>query len=404
MQRVCAGVLGAVLWLRVGVDLVAEVPLGPLSLGRWMGLMTAAALLITFVALGLRDPRQRALSPSLRVALGVFAVGVALAAIRASSPLASLRFVALALTPWLCFAVGRGSAGARDVDGWARGLLVVAAVPLGADAWAWWMDEWQVVNGIPRLVGAYSDPHPHATALWVFSTAACWTALRERGPWRWGALVVLGMSGVALALTWVRTVQLMAVIAVAGWAIHQRRWAPLVALGVAAAVALGVSPTLRGRFADALLPVQVLMGEGDLQAFGSHRGHIWSDVVAGMIERGPLAWLGGLGAGFERTLHRNLDPHSDLLSLWVQGGLAALLGWVAAVVATAVRAGPKGSVERSFAVALMASTLVAAAASNDVWNHALLCAWTWALWGALQEHPGTGGSGQRDGQVVVESA
>ena len=364
----------------------------------FLALMTALA-----AGLMLRDPRHRRFEPGLLAGLVAFGCGGVLALVSALDAASALRYLALAVGPWLFFVVGRG-AGPLAVDVWARGLIVAALVPLGVDLWSWWNGDWMGVNALPRLVGAYSDPHPHATALWVFGCASVWVGCRERGAWQWLAVGVGLVAVAALWLVWVRTVQAMVVVAALVGFAHQRRWRWVLGTCALVALALGLSSTLRERFSDLVMLGQAVGGESNLKTFGSNRGHIWMDVGQGMWESGPMGWFFGLGAGAERTLHRSLDPHSDVLSLWVQGGVCAATGWILAIGSAARGAGARDSWQRSVSVAVAASVLLAASVSNDVWSHLLLVWWTWAVWGALQQQPRTGSGSERDGEVVIEPA
>ena len=115
MQRACTWLVGGLLWVRVGVDLVADIPVGMTSVGRatsmtCLALMTALAVGLTF-----REPRHRRFDRGLSVGLVAFALGGALALGAALDLSSALRYLALAVGPWLFFVVGRG-AGPRAVD------------------------------------------------------------------------------------------------------------------------------------------------------------------------------------------------------------------------------------------------------------------------------------------------
>jgi hypothetical protein len=135
----------------------------------------------------------------------------------------------------------------------------------------------------------------------------------------------------------------------------------LAALGSIAAVG-----ALRSRFADVLAVLTWTPPEGGWEALGSFRVAIWTDAVTGWVAQGPIVVILGRGLGGQMGLHRHLDPHSELLSLLFQVGVAGtlvylgLLGWLArALLRSEHRHAP-------LALGLLVGAAVVGLVGNDV--------------------------------------
>lgn len=387
--------------MAIGLGLVARVwlDLAP-GLGLpWLAAPLSALLLILVaVAVDWRDPAALVREEPWAAA---FAVVIGLAAIRSDDP---LYWTGLLLGPPLLL-VAAGQAGVEAGRTWAGWVAAAAVVPVvwALVAWVAGQPAEHVVNGYPRLLGGYGSPHAHATALVAFAAIGLWWTRDPRVEVSRLAWVALGVVGALMLATWVRTALGMVAVACAVVAARNGRWRELGGATALAVVVVAVVPGLRDRFGELAAALAGRPPTGGWGAFGSFRGTIWVDAWRSFLEHGPLAVGAGLGLGAHQGLHRDLDPHSDLSSLWFQAGLLAPVTWLGMVGHAARRAlrGP----DRAFgevAAALAVAMVVAAPFSNDVLPRATLTWWAFAALGSAKGRSGALAGSRTRGHTMTE--
>lgn len=406
MERRRTAVIGAALVLRVALDLagVGGVPTVPV-----------AGALVAVVALAAGNDLFAGIRHRSSAAIAGFAGILVLSALRTDT--LSPYWLGLYLSPFVVYLAAR-SVQREAAWRWTWMVGAVATVPLLLDllALATGQPADHVVNGYPRLLGAYANPHSHAVALAVFASIGLLWLEVETDRMRGVGAALLVVSLAFLGLTWVRTAMLMLAVHTAVFLALRRRW-PWLAVGAGlAVVAFLASPGLRDRFGDLVAVLSGTAPEQGWGAVGSWRFAIWQDAVAKFSETGR--WLTGLGLGAHHTLHKDLDPHSEVLTLLFQAGVLAPALWYLALgtaVAEAVAGRGQDGSNRAMAfgdhaIAWGIAIGLAAPISNDVLPRMTLVWWVFAGLGAsargvgstLHDQPGSEGGGQRDGQVVVD--
>lgn len=370
-------ILAAAVPLRLLLDLLwwVETPLG--SPGR----AGSGVLFGIFVAIALirwRRVVQHPLTPAL---LGVSAA-IGIGAARAARPADALLYGLHLGTPvaWLA-ALWAAPPPRGTLTAW----VASAAVPVGIGVVALLAGQpsAHVLHGWPRLLGGYGNVHTHAGVMALVSVTA-W-GLGRRHPW--ARAVALG-AGICLGATFVRTAWLWAAVSIFAILVATRRWR-----WVGGAVVLGLGAALAsGRLGDVFSVLTLTPPPGGWGATGSFRGRIWADSVARFLESSPGAVIWGRGLGGHLGLHRHMDPHSELLSLWFQLGLVGVIAHGAWAVAASVllwRRARAGSVHAVLALGLLVGSVLTAPLSNDWLTRASAVLWVWGVVGlALIEPPG----------------
>jgi len=377
--------LSLVVPFRVGLDWLWWVP-GPAGLS--LGQAASGALLIFVAASAASGWRRIAVHPHRWLWVALLA-WIVIGAFRAPSTLGALTYGTHLALPvlWLA-ALAAHPLQTRVVASW----VAIAGVPMvaGLGFAALGQPDAHVLHGWPRLVSGYGNVHTHAGVAVVVLISAGGLRLAGR---RWAAAVMLA-AVVCLALTFVRTAWLWAVLSAVGLALARRRWR-----WVAVAVFVGALLLLAsGRFTDV---VAVLLGTappGGWHAVGSFRGHIWSDSLASFWRGGAGdRWL-GRGLGGHLGLHRHLEPHSGVLSLLFQLGPIGVVLWAAwgAVTLRALWGRAAEDTEHGWVAAvafgLLLGALATAPLSNDWLARVTVQAWVWGAVGVAmaREPAGTG--------------
>jgi hypothetical protein len=359
-----ARVAVAARWLALGLvparlclDAAWAVELRPgLTLGQALG----SALALAALAVAAAD--VRALPPPARWVLGVVGGAVIVGAARAPSLSVAVSNALHLLAPFAVWAVARAAAEPAVVSVWRR----VAWLPVGVSlaAWAAGQRGEVVLQGWPRLVGWYANVHSHAAAMAVIGASAGLAALAS-GRRRELPLAVASLA--CLALTFVRGGVLFVVVALLAGA-PRSRW---VRVG-AAALVVGSLAVVADRWADLWSLATLEPPAAGWGALGSHRGRIWAESVAAFLSEPVGVQLLGRGLGGQYGLHRHLDPHNELLSLWFQLGPLGPVAWCAALVAAWRAARGEGAGE---ARGLLAGAAVLALVGNDVLYRPTLAWW-----------------------------
>ncbi len=288
--------------------------------------------------------------------------------------------------------------------GSARRWVAAAAIPVGVGLLAALTGQpaEHVLHDWPRLLGFYGNVHTHAALMAVVGVTAGVVAV---GGTRWAGAVALG-AVVCLTLTYVRTAWLWAALGclAAALAVAPRRgaWTAVVVAGGLGALAMMLAS---GRMTDLVSVITLTPPEGGWAAIGSSRGRIWAESVSTFLEQArPLdVWI-GRGLADHTGLHRHFDPHSDVLSLWIQLGLVGLAAWglwMAVALRDLWRLATTASPRRIVAVAALGTlvgALLTAPLSNDWLTRASAVMWVWALAGAA--HRGSANPDRRTSEAL----
>ncbi len=380
MSETWTRVLGAALCVRVVLDWspVAVVP----------GLRSAAsgAVLLALVVVLARHAgriRGHALLPW----IGLFTVLVLGNALRATSD--PLRWIALYLGPWLVL-YGASLAPVSAWWRWSR-LLLWTFVP--AAAWGVWGIATDapsdfVLNGYPRLLGAYENPHGHAVmlVLWA-SVGVLWAERRAESAVLGAAVAVTAV--LLLGFTWVRTAMLMLAIQLGVFFLLRRQRVPILLGGLGVFAAFAVSSGLRERFSDVLALMTGHPPAGGWGAIGSHRVDIWREVLTPFLDGGPSNVVMGQGLGAHHSFHKGLDPHSEFITLWVQLGVLGPLLWFGSLArgGLVLLATPKRNALQCFALSWVVALTLTAPLSNEILNRVTFGWWIWAAMGFALSSP-----------------
>ncbi len=194
-----------------------------------------------------------------------------------------------------------------------------------------------VLHGYRRLLGGYQNIHNHALVMLCFSML--FIAVFQSAPRRvvrWSALVLVGISVVAIYFTYTRTGLL-------GWAVSlltvllvQGRFRLVGASVLAGSIFVLFDADVQDRFGDLLAVFDPDVVSTDRQALGSGRWGLWSWSMQEYLNRPVGDVLMGLGLGghrlttldWSRAFHRvglTLDPHNDYLLLLYQMGPLGVL-------------------------------------------------------------------------------
>jgi hypothetical protein len=355
----------AVLPLRIGLDLLWWVELGPFSLPQ------LGSGLLGLGLLGVVLSRFRRLGPWAGLLLAWLLV-LGLGALRAEGLLVALRYGLQLAIPALWVAA---LASDDELDWpvawtWAPALPVACSLGLLLAG----QPNDHVLHGWPRLIGAYGNLHTHAASMAVFLATLAPLAWLQRSS---GTGALAGGACLCLLATWVRGSWLWAALSLSWWLLT--RWRAL-SWGLLLAVPVGLYAA-RERWTDLWALLTLTPPEGGWEALGSWRIRIWTDSLAQFLA-GPSGdlWLGrGLGGHF--GLHRHLEPHSDWLSLLYQLGPAGLLLWLGANVALLWALRRSHHPLAPLAFGLLGSALLVALVTNDLLFRPTPLWWTYGVVG-----------------------
>jgi len=324
MDKTLGALLLAALITRGGLDLLwwAAIP-GVRSLGA-----VVSALLIAVFVMVVGVSRSQ-VSRTLALPMAAFTILVAGAFTRGPGGwVDALRWSLLYLGP---LAFGAAVLVARPTPKmWVRGILIAGSIPLGASLFllASGQPHELVLHGYPRLVGPFKNHHNLAVMASGVGLVSLFGAMEERGPWRWWA-VAMGIGwAVCLYFTYVRTCWILVAGSVAVWLLLEKRWTWLAVAALTAAVSLGLSPTLQERFSDIGHVLSGVPPQEGWGAIGSSRVHIWTDSFANFALGGLPSLAFGDGLGGHMGLHKDLDPHSEYLTLLYQFGVAGPVAYL----------------------------------------------------------------------------
>ncbi len=375
-ERVCA-LLALCVPIRIALDWLWPLPgVGPISVSAAI----TGGMTLGFGGLVALRWRTVATHP-LRVPLALFAGALVVGLLRADRLDSGVAYALHLGAPgvWLLALHAWWTPGRPQPAHWI-GIGVVPVIA-GLALWVAGQPSDHVVNGWPRLLGLYSDMHPHAVVMAMLVVGAGGSALAEAEPWRragWSALAV-GAS-LCLLATWVRTPLLMAAVGTLAWLAARGHYRALGVFAASALAAVVTVPALRRRFSDVVSVLSGAPPEGGWGAIGSWRGRIWADSAQTWWEGGVVDVLVGRGLGEHVGLHRHLDPHSEWLSLLAQVGVIGFVAWqvwMGAALVTLWRR--RTSPEASLAFAWLLSAWLTAALSND-WI--VRTSAVWLAWGA----------------------
>lgn len=362
------------LWLvplRLAADLAWAVRLP----GGWSGSQLAGGALALVALVAAAPTLGRIPGRPVAAAAGIL---LAVGAARASSwPAAAANALHLA-APFGVWALGFTAGRPAIEDTWRR----AAWAPLLASAAAAPFVGPVVLDGWPRIVGAYGNLHGAATASAVVAASAWLAAPRApRGPTV--ALALLATALLAGTLVRGPVVFLLAALVLGGTS----RWHR----AAAAALALASGGLVASRGSDLGAIVTGTPPPGGWGALGSHRLRIWGEATATFLSGPPLDVVVGRGLGGQLGLHRHLDPHQELLSLWFQLGVAGPLTWIAAGLLAARAAGPGP------ARGLVLATGLLSLLGNDVLYRPSLLWWVAGAAGLAAGARAVGGTPSPDG-------
>ena len=347
--RVLLGVLVA----RQLLDLVAIVGQGPSQ-------VASVALIAVLAGLGARWGRRPPTDLAAPAVLFLLAVGVG--ALHPTSLTEAARLGLLYASPVLVGWVAWSLAPRPEAVAGAVCLGAVVPVTTSAVALALGQQHALISHGYPRLTGLYANHHTLALTATLTALLATWLATRRSGALRVGLLGLAAVALITAGATWVRTAAVFVAAVVLLWGLFERRWGALAAVALAGLGAVAISSSIRDRLGDILAVLTLTAPEQGWAAVGSWRGAIWRDSLAAFVDRGPLAWVGGVGLGGHLTLWaKPLDPHSEPLALWYQLGVAGPLTWVAVHATTARRL---WTGDRRFALALLLGAFASCWISN----------------------------------------
>ena len=347
----------------VGLLLAAQLVFRPVLALTASDLAFAAAFAAAAAALALsRRESGGSLPPALVVGAGLFVIGACVSQFRGDTPAAALgvtgRFVVLTLAWfWLATLVLRRAAHVQAaVACWVAsvGLSGVAAIaqlfrgdviPNTDAAWGRMTGMAQHVND---LGGSAAVALPAAVALALAPGLG-----RGRR-----VLAIAAASAIASGLVLSGSVgsMLAAVCGLAVAAVAARRKAAFVAAGVLVAGATAVTSRLQSAELSTTLPDRIDSVTSPSGTFHERLdvfGAAWTRIVAD-----PLV---GHGFGFDPRLPGSELPdliHNAFLSVWYQGGLAAVAG-LAVICAVTIRSGVRavrgatGEAERLLAASLL---------------------------------------------------
>jgi hypothetical protein len=394
MDRYIGALLLAALLARGGLDLVWWMKLpGGVSLGAGV----SAAMILAFYVIVARSWKK--VPKELGIPVTLFCLLVLGASFRGPGGMNvdAVRWVFLYTGP-LLFGAAVMTVRAHP-ERWTRAVLVAALIPV---LWALILlgagqRQELFLHGYYRLLGPFKNHHTLAVLTSGVGTVAVYAFFREKGPWKWLAVATGLGCAVALFYTYVRTSWLLVAGFVAIWLLLEKRWklAGLGALVVVAAFLL--SPTLRDRFSDVGNLLTRTAPEGGWASLGSWRVHIWTDSFQNFAAGGWSSFVFGNGLGGHMVLHKNLDPHSELLALLYQLGIAGPLVYLWLFGAAAHLSWKRRSPLGRYVIALAVMTAATCLISNDFLGRATFSWWFWAAVGLAWAEPAEGlGDGRNE--------
>jgi O-antigen ligase len=227
-------------------------------------------------------------------------------------------------------------------------LLVINHLQDLPASWLW--HSTVQAKGNQRIVNSLLLSIAAVLAMW-FATQSTRTAGRAA----WIGLAALTALGLALQdrRSGMLTLPLLLlVLALASQPDTRRRLGLALLVAVAASLAWLAADGVRARFAEGLLELRQYESSDAVATSWGQRVRM-VEVTLQMVRERPLLghgvgswellWQQRISPG--TLLHGNNTPHNDYLLLAQQGGLVALLAWLACVLAAvqaAVRAGPAG--------------------------------------------------------------
>lgn len=328
------------LGLRPLVDAAVYVQAGGLTLGTLWGAGLIVSLGVYWLVRGIRPP---VIGRSWLIPLG-FALAYVLATLwrlgLSSGDLSSAisncvkiaSFVLVALT---CEQIASSAHGQRMIVRAGILMAVLSVVVIGI---AISRNEYGIAYYTTRVRQSLGQsPHGYAS-LAVLSSTFVWIAAMRYRP-RWPGIVLAGLLGVSVALSFVRTTFLAFVLVAAWflvWSARTRRvTAALSALAVVASVA-GILYAFRDVVARRLADLNFLSsgGEAPLLA-GSGRVGIWDAVLHSATSSRAAFLLGQGSAASSRVTMAVADgawSHNDYLEFLITGGVGVLILYTATVV------------------------------------------------------------------------
>lgn len=277
-------------------------------------------------------------------ALLIYLVVLALSAVRSLDIRIALEILAKHMSPFLILFLV--TALFKRPEDWKRVVTLLSLVglaPLMSSAWHLLTGQMSSVSlaGLNRLQGGYENLHNQAHMMLILTTLyTFWYFYLPPGWWKRGALVAAGAAALFLFLSYVRTPLLgLALFAVLFPAL-ERKWAYVVAVGVAGAVGVAVSDTLAQRLTDILLVFAPDDHTVDFLRLGSGRVGIWTVSMSNFLSRPVLDLVLGVGLGGDLAMVQSyvdqyrssrggtLNPHNDYLTLLYQLGPVSVLCYV----------------------------------------------------------------------------
>jgi len=327
--RLEAGVLLLVL-VRPSLDLFADRTLASYH-GVALNPASVFAVLVIAVGTPYMIERWRLLrrAPSIYPYLlfaGIAVIGVSVAAATGPAVTEWMRLCAVLVTYALAYlAVNSPAAVARLLAAIVASAVVPAAVGIGQ----WATNSTQSIGDLHRANGTFLQPDPYGIYLAVATVAALALVFAARGPWRWPALAVGAMTGMALVLSYTRTGWVMVVLGALVLGIARYR-VLLVLVPLAIVIAFVALPGVHSRVQSVNQQQEVQYGTGD--SFHT-RVQLWRQNLP-KAEQKPLTGL-GLGSIVQET-DTSAHVHSDYVRALVETGLFGFLAFVWLLLSAAV--------------------------------------------------------------------
>lgn len=277
-------------------------------------------------------------------ALLTYVIVLSLSAVRSGELRAALEIMAKYMSPFLILFLVTDYF--RRPEGWRKvmGLFaLVGLVPVSLSVYHLLTGQMSQVAlaGLNRLLGGYENLHNHGHMMLMLAIVyTFWAFYLPRGWLRWAAFGLAGAAALCLYFSYVRTPLLgLAVFAIV-FPIMERRWTLLGLVVTAGAVLVLSSETMRQRFIDLLLLLDVGDVTLDRSRLGSGRVGIWQSSVEEFLKLPVLDIVLGAGLGghwamvqsyvdqYRSSRGGTLSPHNDYLSLLYQLGPVAVICYV----------------------------------------------------------------------------
>jgi O-antigen ligase len=237
-----------------------------------------------------------------------------------------MRLCAVLVTYALAYlAVNSPAAVARLLAAIVASAVVPAAVGIGQ----WATNSTQTIGDVNRANGTFLQPDPYGIYLAVVTVAALALVFAARGPWRWLALAVMAMTGMALVLSYTRTGWVMVVLGALVLGIARYRLL-LVVVPLAIAIAFVALPGVHSRVQSVNQQQELQYGTGD--SFHT-RVELWRQNLP-KAQQKPLTGL-GLGAIVQES-DSSAHVHSDYVRALVETGVFGFLAFVWLLFSAAV--------------------------------------------------------------------